>query len=214
MSARTSLGKHEPPNPGPACRNFNPILLSSRDEREAQFDVTIICTGVVKSGPFDPPLERTEEPPPPENGGSRTPVSRSLGPQLGQHQILYLPPLSEKRPGTWGRGFDENARFAPGGGPGHGQRVLRSLLAHDAIVRRNCTELWTLPARAARPGGSVSPTPLSSSFHLSSFAMRWTVPVPMPSALATLKIPIPFASCFRTLRSVVLSIFGRPSFTP
>ena len=29
MSARTSLGKHEPPNPGPACRNFDPILLSS-----------------------------------------------------------------------------------------------------------------------------------------------------------------------------------------
>ena len=50
--------------------------------------------------------------------------------------------------------------------------------------------------------------------HLSSFAIRWTVPVPMPSDLATFKIPMPFASCFRTLRSVVLSIFGRPSFTP
>ena len=50
--------------------------------------------------------------------------------------------------------------------------------------------------------------------HLSSFAMRWTVPVPIPSDLATFKIPMPFASCFRTLRSVVLSIFGRPSFTP
>ena len=50
--------------------------------------------------------------------------------------------------------------------------------------------------------------PLSSSFHLSSFAMRWTVPVPMPSDLATFKIPMPFASCFRTLRSVVVSIFG------
>ena len=36
----------------------------------------------------------------------------------------------------------------------------------------------------------------------------------MPSDLATFKIPTPFASCFRTLRSVVLSIFGRPSFTP
>ena len=43
-------------------------------------------------------------------------------------------------------------------------------------------------------GGSVSP-------HASS-------------DLATFKIPMPFASCFRTLRSVVLSIFGRPSFTP
>ena len=42
----------------------------------------------------------------------------------------------------------------------------------------------------------------------------WTVPVPIPSDLATFKIPTPFASCFRTLRSVVLSIFGRPSFTP
>jgi hypothetical protein len=42
--------------------------------------------------------------------------------------------------------------------------------------------------------------------------MRWTVPVPIPSDLATLKIPTPFASCFRTLRSIALSIFGRPSF--
>ena len=47
-----------------------------------------------------------------------------------------------------------------------------------------------------------------ASFYLSSFAMRWTVPVPIPSDLATFKIPTPFASCFRTLRSVVLSIFG------
>jgi hypothetical protein len=30
----------------------------------------------------------------------------------------------------------------------------------------------------------------------------------MPSDLATFKIPTPFASCFRTLRSIVLSIFG------
>src|SRR5215510_6079984 len=29
ISARTSLGKHEPPKPGPACRNFGPIRLSS-----------------------------------------------------------------------------------------------------------------------------------------------------------------------------------------
>ena len=34
--------------------------------------------------------------------------------------------------------------------------------------------------------------------------MRWTVPVPMPSDLATFKIPTPFASCFRTLRLVAL----------
>jgi hypothetical protein len=44
--------------------------------------------------------------------------------------------------------------------------------------------------------------------------MRWTVPVPMPSDLATFKMPIPFASCLRTFRSVAPSIFGRPSFTP
>jgi hypothetical protein len=44
--------------------------------------------------------------------------------------------------------------------------------------------------------------------------MRCTVPVPIPSDLATFKIPTPFASCFRTFRSVALSIFGRPSFTP
>jgi hypothetical protein len=35
--------------------------------------------------------------------------------------------------------------------------------------------------------------------------MRWTVPVPMPSDFATFRIPMPFASCFRALRSVVLS---------
>src|SRR5262249_19582345 len=44
--------------------------------------------------------------------------------------------------------------------------------------------------------------------------MRWTVPVPMPRDLATFKIPTPFASWFRTFRSVALSILGRPSFTP
>src|SRR5215813_9506510 len=43
--------------------------------------------------------------------------------------------------------------------------------------------------------------------------MRCTVPVPSPNDLATFKIPTPFASCFRTFRSVALSIFGRPSFT-
>src|SRR5262245_54505236 len=37
---------------------------------------------------------------------------------------------------------------------------------------------------------------------------------PNPADLATFKIPTPFASCFRTFRSVALSIFGRPSFTP
>src|SRR5262249_9697428 len=47
-----------------------------------------------------------------------------------------------------------------------------------------------------------------------SFEMRCTVPVPSPSDFATFKIPTPFASCFRTFRSVALSIFGRPSFTP
>src|SRR5262249_20965875 len=34
--------------------------------------------------------------------------------------------------------------------------------------------------------------------------MRCTVPVPIPSDLATFKMPTPFASCLRTLRSVVL----------
>ena len=45
-----------------------------------------------------------------------------------------------------------------------------------------------------------------------SLEMRCTVPVPSPSDLATFRIH--FAICFRTLRSVALSIFGRPSFTP
>jgi hypothetical protein len=42
--------------------------------------------------------------------------------------------------------------------------------------------------------------------------MRCTVPVPIPSDLATFKIPTPFASFFRIFRST--SILGRPSFTP
>jgi hypothetical protein len=54
----------------------------------------------------------------------------------------------------------------------------------------------------------------SPQLHPSSFEMRCTVPVPLPSNFATFKIPIPFVSCLRTLRSVALSIFGRPSFTP
>ena len=45
-----------------------------------------------------------------------------------------------------------------------------------------------------------------------SFEMRCAVPVPMPSDLATFKIPTPFASSLRTFRSVTRSIFGRPSW--
>ena len=71
-----------------------------------------------------------------------------------------------------------------------------------------------MPCRTRRSAwGEVSPHPLSFSFHLSSFAMRWTVPFPMPSDLAAFKIPMPFAGVC-TFRSVALSIFGRPSFTP
>src|SRR6201990_2401486 len=44
--------------------------------------------------------------------------------------------------------------------------------------------------------------------------MRCTVPVPRPRSLAFFKIPVPFASCLRTFRSVALSIFGRPSLAP
>jgi hypothetical protein len=51
-----------------------------------------------------------------------------------------------------------------------------------------------------------------AAFQRSSFAMRCTVPVPMPRDLASFKIPTPFASCFRTFRSVALSTVGRPSF--
>jgi hypothetical protein len=46
------------------------------------------------------------------------------------------------------------------------------------------------------------------------FGLGGSVSPHASSDLATFKIPMPFASCFRTLRSVVLSIFGRPSFTP
>src|SRR5262249_34532908 len=38
----------------------------------------------------------------------------------------------------------------------------------------------------------------SAPFHRSSFEMRCTVPVPIPNDLATFKIPVHFASCFRT----------------
>jgi hypothetical protein len=63
--------------------------------------------------------------------------------------------------------------------------------------------LWAVPTTATQNG---------KLFQRSSFAMRCTVPVPMPSDLATFKIPTPFASCFRTFRSVALSTVGRPSF--
>ena len=56
-------------------------------------------------------------------------------------------------------------------------------------------------ARARTMGHGLSQVPrlsLVALLHLSSFAMRWTVPVPMPSDLATFRIPVPFASCFRT----------------
>jgi len=42
--------------------------------------------------------------------------------------------------------------------------------------------------------------------------MRWTVLVPMPSDFATFKIPTPLVSCFRTFRSVALSIANRTRF--
>ena len=71
----------------------------------------------------------------------------------------------------------------------------------------------SLPRRRGSAGGR-QPHASIVFLLLSSFAMRWTVPVPMPSDLATFKIPTPFASCFRTFRSVALSIFGRPSFSP
>src|SRR6516225_3960104 len=39
--------------------------------------------------------------------------------------------------------------------------------------------------------------------------MRWTVPVPIPSDLATFKMPTPFASCFRTFRSGMVTCCAR-----
>src|SRR5262249_17273620 len=63
-------------------------------------------------------------------------------------------------------------------------------------------------------GPLVIAPPLAGSL-LAPLRCGWTVRVPMPSDFATFKIPTPFAaSCFRTFRSVALSIFGRPSFTP
>src|SRR5262249_19122167 len=72
------------------------------------------------------------------------------------------------------------------------------------------------------PGGQAHVGELGTTRHCCaprrliarSFEMRWTVPVPMPREFATFKIPTPLASCFRAFRSVALSIFGRPSFTP
>jgi predicted RecB family nuclease len=47
-----------------------------------------------------------------------------------------------------------------------------------------------------------------------SCLIRCTVPVPSPSILATLRMPVPFLSCFCALRSSTTSTFGRPSFAP
>src|SRR5215831_13186182 len=73
-------------------------------------------------------------------------------------------------------------------------------------------------ARAPPPGGRTYNFTTSKKMAVllqpTSLDMRCTVPVPIPSDFATFKIPTPFASCFRTLRSVALSIFGRPSFAP
>src|SRR5262245_34065461 len=62
-------------------------------------------------------------------------------------------------------------------------------------------------SRALPTGGPRAPRQdrWQCSFHPGSFAMRCTVPVPIPSDLTTLKIPTPFASCLRTLRSVALT---------
>jgi hypothetical protein len=47
-----------------------------------------------------------------------------------------------------------------------------------------------------------------------SCLIRWTVPVPSPSILATLSMPTPFSSCFLALRSRAMSTLGRPSRVP
>jgi len=51
------------------------------------------------------------------------------------------------------------------------------------------------PNLRGSPAGARSQPHASIVFlYLSSFAMRWTVPVPMPNDLATFKIPTPFES--------------------
>jgi hypothetical protein len=67
--------------------------------------------------------------------------------------------------GIYGRGLEINSHSQPG--VGGGAPALRPLARCSARNTRR--------------------RPLSPSFHLSSFAMRWTVPVPMPSDLATSK---------------------------
>src|SRR5262249_338234 len=98
------------------------------------------------------------------------------------------------------------------------EQLLRKAKGPDTTLR-----LPSLPGvmRSPRmaPSTFVAPGKLVQIRHCSaprrliarSFEMRCTVPVPMPSDLATLKIPTPFASCCRTFRSVALSIFGRPN---
>src|SRR6516225_9893565 len=88
-------------------------------------------------------------------------------------------------------------------------------------VNRAVATFWSLPGGQSRGSNLLDGlTALKlASVHCCaprgliarSFAMRCTVPVPIPSDLATLKIQTPYASCFRTLRSVALSICGRPS---
>ena len=122
-----------------------------------------------------------------------------------------LPAANRFWTGFWERGHKQfsNQTVPPYRGVASAARTLFSIKGGGGVPvpARVCAR--SRAALRATPGGG-----LSSSFHLGSFAMRWTVPVPIPSDLATFEIPMPFASCFRTLRSVVLSIFGLPSFTP
>jgi len=86
------------------------------------------------------------------------------------------------------------------------ERLMNCARKHGRYGHRDATMILVAYRHGLRAG--------AHTIQPSSFEIRCTVPVPMPSDLATFKIPTPFASCFRTFRSVALSIFGRPSFTP
>src|SRR5262249_56420517 len=82
---------------------------------------------------------------------------------------------------------------------GNGQRPIpgKPYDGHSRLSVRK--EPWK-----AKRAKSAPQQGYQSSERPGYFARRCTVPVPSPSDLATFKIPMPFASCFRTLRSVAL----------
>ena len=86
---------------------------------------------------------------------------------------------------------DDSAIIVLGAGPG--EATVAELPAR--LAPRRCFPPPTLRERRHRASGRTAAQPGSPRRVIArSLAMRCTVPVPMPSDLATFKIPTPFAS--------------------